>query len=92
MDHRRIVLDNSSNYLRSYISQIVLGQIDMGDLLVSGEDVGNLLCSCWSKRVLLQYQSPVDTILLAIVTEALGWALSIAISELVHQTFKSSYG
>ena len=77
MDYLCAFLDLTHDKFDSLILQVVLREVDVYDVTVYGDNVGDFPCCAWPKVKALENKPPVDTFCDAIVFESLSDTVSV---------------
>jgi len=89
MYYRLVVFNHFYKRLDSSVLQIVLAQVNVANVSINCTDGGNLLGCLLAQRESLQHKSPVNTLLIAVILEALCRTLTVPSFELKSQLFKT---
>ena len=77
MNYLCAFLDLTHYKFDSFILQVVLGEVDVYDVTVYGDNVGDFPSCAWPKVKALENKPPVDTLCDTIVFESLSDTVSV---------------
>ena len=89
MNYRLVVLNHFYQRLYSSVLQIVLAQVNVANIPIHCTDRGDFLGCVLAQGESLKYNSPVDTLLVAVILKALCRTLTVSCLELKRQLFKT---